>query len=714
MAHIKTEKSGLNPHSNEKARVGILFSEQIRNIAGTRFDSSVSNSLLDLLEDYYQYMQQFGMVSQIEIVSSDSGFDADSSPSSFTTDLAVTGGSGEDLTVNIIVDRDSSPKDRITGVTVNNPGRNYNINDIVELTQSTSGKIATFRILNLSSGPSDLTNRISSSHDLDDTSERFLFQFQQELAKELPSSIKISKKELYSKIQKFYDMRGSEESIRAFFQIFFGVDVGVSYPKYLLFKPSEGNNTISITNHNVDVDREKLFDQSRANLPNGGGFTAIPLPQRNVDGSDNLIFIDDTSALGKPDLTISNTVVDTKNTKLYVSASFPTTNSAQPTLFAVEEYDEPPGPDEPYVYDGEYNGKPQWSVIRLEDGETFGSTDATRNDPLGARADTNLSVLSGGTYMALYDAKWTFRYISDTNQWEWIRIRYNKDTGTEIEDPNVSNAYSFSGGGSGQSRGFCRSIPQKTNAASDFPPVGLGDWEIANLNDESFRGSAISFGDGFEGPDGAFYPYYLHNNHGITSNINVDSNYLNGVYQLNSPSGDQYQKSSTDLKVKKVSGRYRLGDYGKDWRSIETITIKGLFKPGILDVIYRNNYPNTQTDNLFNYSGETFTKVSDYGNRFTHPGAYAGTSYGDINGAGTAWIYNGGIADAGVPVWRSGLKKIYLSPGPDSDLRVPLGDGSGTITTTPADKSHLYYVLYFVPMVSGYQTNLTCALKKQV
>lgn len=94
--------------------------------------------------------------------------------------------------------------------------------------------------LNSDSQTSNISNRILTEHDIDKVSSQYLDSIQKEIAKSVPNARTLDRVNLYKRISKYYDIRGSKESLLVFFRIFFDETVDVFYPKDLLFKPSDG------------------------------------------------------------------------------------------------------------------------------------------------------------------------------------------------------------------------------------------------------------------------------------------------------------------------------------------------------------------------------------------------------------------------------------------------------------------------------------------
>lgn len=88
--------------------------------------------------------------------------------------------------------------------------------------------------------PSSEIGGIITDKDIDTPSNLYLDNIRELIALNIPNSTVLDKVSLYKIIVKYYNTRGSEESIAAFFKIFLNVIVSVSYPKDQLFTPSSG------------------------------------------------------------------------------------------------------------------------------------------------------------------------------------------------------------------------------------------------------------------------------------------------------------------------------------------------------------------------------------------------------------------------------------------------------------------------------------------
>lgn len=115
-----------------------------------------------------------------------------------------------------------------------------------------------YKYLNEEGMPSAEIGSISSLKDIDQVSERYLSQIEELIGKNVPFSTAINRIELYKIIVKYYNTRGSEDSIHTFFKIFFDQVVEVIYPKEFLFDLSGSSG--SGDHHSYLSDQYRLFD----------------------------------------------------------------------------------------------------------------------------------------------------------------------------------------------------------------------------------------------------------------------------------------------------------------------------------------------------------------------------------------------------------------------------------------------------------------------
>ena len=120
-----------------------------------------------------------------------------------------------------------------------------------------------YRFMNNGFNPSYELSHISEERDID-TAEHYLDQIQKEIAASVPRSITTDRVKLYKNLVKYYNIRGSTDSIETFFKIFLNDNVEVYYPKNDMLIPSDGKWDQSaqryLTNDGFLSDKKKLQD----------------------------------------------------------------------------------------------------------------------------------------------------------------------------------------------------------------------------------------------------------------------------------------------------------------------------------------------------------------------------------------------------------------------------------------------------------------------
>lgn len=104
-----------------------------------------------------------------------------------------------------------------------------------------------YEYLNKEGMPSHEISSIRNNHDIDLVSDKHLTRIQTAIAATLPDSRVLDKVRLYKMISKYYNTRGSVDSIHTFFKIFFNEVATIIYPKENLFN-SSGDRSASSSN----------------------------------------------------------------------------------------------------------------------------------------------------------------------------------------------------------------------------------------------------------------------------------------------------------------------------------------------------------------------------------------------------------------------------------------------------------------------------------
>ena len=112
-----------------------------------------------------------------------------------------------------------------------------------------------YEYINQKDQPTNIINRISHEHDIDVIDTAYLDYLKKEIARDIPNSDVLENRQLFRNIVQFYKARGSQDSIRIFFKLFFDEEVNVEYPSERVFSTSAGRKSyVSYDNrlHNGD------------------------------------------------------------------------------------------------------------------------------------------------------------------------------------------------------------------------------------------------------------------------------------------------------------------------------------------------------------------------------------------------------------------------------------------------------------------------------
>jgi len=97
--------------------------------------------------------------------------------------------------------------------------------------------------------PSYEISNITSDKDIDIASNKYLTSIQSLIAKTIPNSSSLSKVTLYKIVLQYYNTRGSDDSIYAFFKLFYDETVSIFYPRDYLFDLSGGSGQWGVTDN---------------------------------------------------------------------------------------------------------------------------------------------------------------------------------------------------------------------------------------------------------------------------------------------------------------------------------------------------------------------------------------------------------------------------------------------------------------------------------
>ena len=128
--------------------------------------------------------------------------------------------------------------------------------------------------------PSAEIGSVITDKDIDVASNDYLDNIGNLIANNIPNSTSLDKVSLYKIIVKYYNTRGSEDSIVAFFKIFLNETVSLFYPKEYLFAPSSGA---------INWDPYDVPPLERTTPPVNGVADTITV---NNSGLENLILVE--------------------------------------------------------------------------------------------------------------------------------------------------------------------------------------------------------------------------------------------------------------------------------------------------------------------------------------------------------------------------------------------------------------------------------------
>ena len=102
-----------------------------------------------------------------------------------------------------------------------------------------------YEYLNSQGLPSFELENLTSEKDIDLVSDKYLTEIQSLIARNVPESTVLDKVSLYRIILQYYRTRGSEDSVYAFFKLFFNEFIRIFYPRDYLFELSQGRGAWS-------------------------------------------------------------------------------------------------------------------------------------------------------------------------------------------------------------------------------------------------------------------------------------------------------------------------------------------------------------------------------------------------------------------------------------------------------------------------------------
>ena len=588
MAHIKNTKLGIIPHAYEKARILSLFPTGI-----TGDVEAGELGLLKLLDEYYDFLSIRGQAAKLEIVSTANTF-RQSNEEGVDVNLPASGGNGTGLTVNISVFiEQNSDAGKIVSATINNPGQDYLLND--KVTIGVDSSTAELEITELNSGPSDVIARINSSRDLDDASDSFIDQIQEEIAKNVPTAQKLSKRELYKKIVSFYKSKGSEESIKAFFNIFYDDQVTFSYPSDVTLKPSVGESTTIVNQSQVDINQEVTSESGTRR------HEQTPILESIVAEELATTLFKPLSSSSPKILTPVNTAVTATSTNGVYQDSSPilantiTLSGFQPDPSQINFDVRLAQLDDPYEYGTDF---PTGSYAGSGLYKPFG----TQNNAVRWwKPEKSLPILYTNTNnspRAFYDFKDTFHNNAITH--DYLTFTSLINVGNKNSPDNLNSVWSFEINASGDlvdianggsNTGFAGNATQMrsgitfvdSNARLDLPPYQNENTLFDNTYVNDYTSTVL----GFENENA----------------IQIIRPAINSTYIYNSP---RFRSVANEyIKILKLDNKWSIVNCRKAYDEIQTITLSG---SPTASIVSTTNIGTTVTTN-FNFNG-TYTQSS--------------------------------------------------------------------------------------------------------
>lgn len=148
-----------------------------------------------------------------------------------------------------------------------------------------------YEFMNSEGLPSAEISSITTLRDIDNVSLKYFSQIQSLIGRSVPTSRVMDKVQLYKIVVKYYNSRGSEDSIHTFFKIFFDEVVKIFYPKEFLFDLSAGvgewtsKSVIDYSNMPILRETSDYLSKTITDISFSGSETSI------IDGSAQLYSI---------------------------------------------------------------------------------------------------------------------------------------------------------------------------------------------------------------------------------------------------------------------------------------------------------------------------------------------------------------------------------------------------------------------------------------
>lgn len=231
--------------TKENVRLEGLIPEQLREDA---------EALTEMMNSYYEFMNLFGHYykkSEVShyatVINGEILFRADANTYFYDVDFETSvlyDSNSNPITIDgtfaYIMGTDNLPDALADDETTY--GTLFQIEDsVISDYDNQQLRLVTPIIVYVGDAPSYAMNSILEQRDIDVIRSKYLEMVQREIAAVIPKNLQSDKKLLYKNITQFYRERGSEESVKVFFQILLNDQVEIKYPYADVFIPSSGN-----------------------------------------------------------------------------------------------------------------------------------------------------------------------------------------------------------------------------------------------------------------------------------------------------------------------------------------------------------------------------------------------------------------------------------------------------------------------------------------
>jgi hypothetical protein len=244
--------------TKENVRIDSLIPMQLRQ------DSEL---LLSMLDSYYEFMNLFAYYYKVKdqhfyatVVDGKMIFKAETNNYFYDTTFTEThlyAPNGDEITLpnvgTFISGTDNLPAALADDLTTYGTLFNFG-NDVFDQYENQQLHLVTPIVVYVGDCPTYTINTVLEQRDIDRIRLVYLEQLQKEIAVTIPRNLQSDKKLLYKNITQFYRERGSEQSVRIFFELLLNDVVEIKYPAKDMLIPSDGNWDLNSTSYEDEVD----------------------------------------------------------------------------------------------------------------------------------------------------------------------------------------------------------------------------------------------------------------------------------------------------------------------------------------------------------------------------------------------------------------------------------------------------------------------------